>query len=113
MRGTLCSGANTNQSNPTPVPIICVAALIAYYNKSPKKFTSSIVLLIAILASIVIIFNKPIQNRYNEALNDLNSYTNANSVTSLGARLAMYEIGLNIFIKSPFHLDQQSHALKI
>ncbi|MBA1904714.1 O-antigen ligase family protein, partial [Escherichia coli] len=56
----------------------------------------------AILASIVIIFNKPIQNRYNEALNDLNSYTNANSVTSLGARLAMYEIGLNIFIKSPF-----------
>ena len=83
-------------------PIICVAALIAYYNKSPKKFTSSIVLLIAILASIVIIFNKPIQNRYNEALNDLNSYTNANSVTSLGARLAMYEIGLNIFIKSPF-----------
>lgn len=63
-------------------PIICVAALIAYYNKSPKKFTSSIVLLIAILASIVIIFNKPIQNRYNEALNDLNSYTNANSVTS-------------------------------
>ncbi|EJE3128324.1 TPA: O-antigen ligase, partial [Escherichia coli] len=51
---------------------------------------------------IVIIFNKPIQNRYNEALNDLNSYTNANSVTSLGARLAMYEIGLDIFKKSPF-----------
>ncbi|EHQ9681317.1 O-antigen ligase family protein, partial [Escherichia coli] len=83
-------------------PVICAVALITYYNKSPKKFTSAIVLLIAILASVVIIFNKPIQYRYNEALNDLNSYTNANSVTSLGARLAMYEIGFDLFKKSPF-----------
>lgn len=83
-------------------PVICAVALITYYNKSPKKFTSAIVLLIAILASVVIIFNKPIQYRYNEALNDLNSYTNSNSVTSLGARLAMYEIGFDLFKESPF-----------
>lgn len=83
-------------------PVICTVALIAYYNKSPKKFSTAIILLITILASVVIIFNKPIQYRYNEALNDLNSYTNANSVTSLGARLAMYEIGLDIFKESPF-----------
>ncbi|MED9013566.1 O-antigen ligase [Escherichia marmotae] len=83
-------------------PVICTVALIAYYNKSPKKFSTAIILLITILASVVIILNKPIQYRYNEALNDLNSYTNANSVTSLGARLAMYEIGLDIFKESPF-----------
>ncbi|EFO0324337.1 O-antigen ligase family protein [Escherichia albertii] len=83
-------------------PVICFITLITYYNKSHRKFGSAIFILVTILISIVVIFNKPIQNRYNEALNDLNHYANDNSISSLGARLAMYEVGLDIFKESPF-----------
>ncbi len=47
------------------------------------------------------IFSKPLTQRYDEALRDLNKYQNNNSVSSLGARLAMYQVGMEIFSADP------------
>lgn len=84
-------------------PVITFLVLIIYYNYSSGTLLKSILGLIIVLAAMVSIFNKPIIDRYHSAVSDLNQYHNKNdSDSSLGARLAMYQIGIAIFKEAPF-----------
>ncbi len=85
-------------------PVICALALVASYIKSPKKLFYSVISFLVLLVALIVIFSKPIYNRYHEAVTDIDRYTNNNSVSSLGARLAMYEIGFDIFTEHPLNL---------
>ncbi|EPF6158469.1 O-antigen ligase family protein [Citrobacter sedlakii] len=82
-------------------PVICALALVAGYLKTPKKLFFSVIGFLVAFVVLVAVFSKPIYSRYHEAVADLARYNNGNSVSSLGARLAMYEIGFDIFKESP------------
>lgn len=82
-------------------PVICALALVAGYLKSPKKMFFSVIGFLIALVVLVAVFSKPIYNRYHEGVSDLTRYSNGNSNNSLGARLAMYEIGFDIFKEAP------------
>ncbi|MTH45527.1 O-antigen ligase family protein [Intestinirhabdus alba] len=83
-------------------PIICAIALTSSYLKSPKKLFFSVVGFFILLVALVALFSKPIYHRYHEGLADFTNYSsNNNSHSSLGARLAMYEIGFDIFREAP------------
>lgn len=83
-------------------PFICAFALVTFYNKSVKKVFFSIIGFIVLLSVLLFIFNKPITDRYNQAVEDINQYNSNNSRTSIGARLAMYEAGVEVFKQAPF-----------
>ncbi|EMO7865793.1 O-antigen ligase family protein [Citrobacter amalonaticus] len=83
-------------------PVICALSLVAGYIKSPKKLFFSVIGFLIALVVLIAIFSKPIYNRYHEGVSDLNRYSQGNSNSSLGARLAMYEIGFDIFKDAPF-----------
>lgn len=85
-------------------PVICALALVACYIKSPKKLFYSVISFLILMVALIAIFSKPIYNRYHQAVSDIDRYNNNNSVSSLGARLAMYEIGFDIFKEHPFNL---------
>lgn len=82
-------------------PILCTLALIACYIKSPKTLFFSVIGFFTLLALIIVAFSKPIYNRYHEGVKDLTKYSTGNSDSSLGARLAMYEVGAIIFANAP------------
>lgn len=84
------------------LPIISTLSLVSCYIKSPKKLFFSVIGFFIFLAISIVVFSKPIYNRYHEGMNDINQYSNNNSNNSLGARLAMYEIGFDIFSEEPF-----------
>lgn len=84
-------------------PVISAMVLIVYYNYSSGTLLKSILGLIIVLVALISIFNKPIIKRYHSAVSDLTQYHNENnSKNSLGARLAMYQIGITIFKEAPF-----------
>lgn len=83
-------------------PVICALTLVAGYLKSPRKLFFSVIAFFIALVVLAGAFSKPIYSRYHEAVADLTQYNNGNSVSSLGARLAMYEIGFDIFKEAPF-----------
>ena len=82
-------------------PIICATILVACYIKKPKKLFFSAVGFIFTIIVMIGFFSKPIYERYREGVTDISSYQNNDSNTSLGARLAMYEIGFDILKEAP------------
>lgn len=82
-------------------PVICALSLVAGYIKSPKKLFFSVIAFFIALAILVALFSQPIYNRFHEGFSDLTRYDQGNSKSSLGARLAMYEIGFDIFKEAP------------
>lgn len=85
-------------------PVICIITLTSCYLKHPKKLFYSVIGFLILLITLLFVFNKPILDRYNESISDLHQYNNNNSVNSIGARLAMFEIGYDIFSQAPFSL---------
>lgn len=83
-------------------PVICALTLVAVYIKSPKKLFFSVISFLVAMTVLIAIFSKPIYERYHEGISDIAQYNSGNSITSLGARLAMYEIGYDIFKEAPF-----------
>lgn len=83
-------------------PVICVLCLVACYIKSPKKLFFSVIGFFVLLVVLIAAFSKPIYDRYHQAVADLAHYSDGSSDNSLGARLAMYEIGFEIFKEAPF-----------
>lgn len=83
-------------------PVICALALITCYMKSPKKLFFAVVSFLLLFAIMAAIFSKPIYKRYHEGIADINNYSQNDSNNSLGARLAMYEIGFDIFMADPY-----------
>lgn len=87
------------------MPVISALVLIIYCNYSSGKLLKSMLGLIIVLAAMISIFNKPIIDRYHSAVSDLTKYQNKNnSNNSLGARLAMYQVGIAVFKEAPFTL---------
>lgn len=83
-------------------PVICCVTIFLYYSRTPKKLFLSVIGFLALLIAVGIIFSKPLTQRYQSALHDINAYQiNENSRSSLGARLAMYEVGMDILQSSP------------
>lgn len=83
-------------------PVICCVTIILYFSKTPKKLFLSVITFLALLVVLSFIFSKPISQRYESALNDIDKYqTRNNSQSSLGARLAMYQVGFDIFREAP------------
>lgn len=83
-------------------PVIVALALVTRYLKAPRKLFFSVVGFFVALIVLVAVFSKPIYHRYHEGVADLNQYSQGNSISSLGARLAMYETGFDIFKEAPF-----------
>lgn len=98
-------------------PLLCMTTLVVFYKRSLKKLAFSLVGFFILLSFLIFIFIKPITTRYNEALHDITEYNNNNSVTSVGARLAMYEVGTLIFKENPFSArsveDRAGHINKL
>ena len=84
-------------------PLICVITFVLFYIKYPKKILTSAIVFIVLLTGLIYSFSQTLQNRYAEGVNDLVQYTN-NSNSSLGARIAMYEMGIDIFKESTLTL---------
>ncbi|MCQ7057590.1 O-antigen ligase family protein [Escherichia coli] len=84
------------------LPIISALSLALFYMKSPKKLFFSAIGFLILMTTLIIVFSKPLYDRYHEAVVDLNLYSNDNSNSSLGARFAMYEIGFDILREDPF-----------
>ncbi|XTZ38269.1 O-antigen ligase family protein [Salmonella enterica] len=82
-------------------PIICCIAIATHYNKKPKKLFLSVCAFLVLLIMLGLIFSKPIAHRYEAAVKDIDLYQQDNSHSSLGARLAMYEVGITIFQNEP------------
>lgn len=84
-------------------PLICIITFVLFYIKYPKKILTSAIVFIVLLTGLIYSFSQTLQNRYAEGVNDLVQYTN-NSNSSLGARIAMYEMGIDIFKESTLTL---------
>lgn len=82
-------------------PVISTLSLIACYIKHPKKLFFSVIGFLVLLIAFMMIFSKPIYNRYHQGMTDIARYNNNHSDSSLGARLAMYEIGFEVFREAP------------
>lgn len=82
-------------------PVLMAITIFISYRKNIKHiiyFTSSIILLAIFCGAI---FNETITARYNAAMNDIAQYKAKNSVTSVGARFAMYSTGWDTFLDKP------------
>lgn len=82
-------------------PVICCLAMATYYSKTPKKLFLGICAFVFLLIAIGLVFSKPIIARYEAAVSDIKLYQQDNSNSSLGARFAMYEVGINLFEEAP------------
>lgn len=82
-------------------PVICLITLAFYYSKSPKKLFIGVCSFVTLLIAIGLFFSKPIIERYEAAVKDITLYQQNYSNTSLGARLAMYEVGMKLFQDDP------------
>ncbi|WP_342323054.1 O-antigen ligase family protein [Kosakonia sp. BYX6] len=82
-------------------PVICCITIVTYYLKNPKRLFLAICGFLTLLIVLGLIFSQPIAKRYNAAMNDINLYQQGSGNTSLGARFAMYESGINLFEDSP------------
>lgn len=82
-------------------PVICFIALTLYYSKSPKKLFAGVCAFFSLLFAVGLFFSKPIIERYETAVGEIASYQQNNSNTSLGARFAMYEVGVKLFQENP------------
>lgn len=83
-------------------PVISCLVLVLYFSKSPKKLFLSVFGFLTALVVLSFIFSKPIYLRYESAIKDIEKYqVHNNSLSSLGARIAMYQVGFDIFQKSP------------
>lgn len=82
------------------LPIISFIALTLYYSKSPKKLFIGICAFFSFLFAAGLLFSKPMIDHYETTVSEIASYQN-NSNTSLGARFAMYEVGVNLFQQDP------------
>ncbi|MFY9994306.1 MAG: O-antigen ligase family protein [Leclercia sp.] len=95
-------------------PVISILTLVTCYLKSPKKLFYSVIGFLTLLITLLVVFSKPVYERYHESISDLNQYSNNNSVNSVGARLAMFEIGFDIFSQAPFKLrsaDERAYMM--
>lgn len=83
-------------------PVICAITLVLYLSKAPKKLFLSVITFLTLLVVLSFIFSKPISQRYESAMHDIEKYQTKNdSQSSLGARLAMYQVGFDIFEDAP------------
>ncbi|WLI78138.1 O-antigen ligase family protein [Kosakonia sp. H02] len=82
-------------------PVICCITIVTYYLENPKRLFLAICGFLVLLIVLGLVFSQPIAKRYNAAVNDIDLYQQGSGNTSLGARLAMYEAGINLFEDSP------------
>ncbi|BDH44010.1 hypothetical protein TUM12370_00540 [Salmonella enterica subsp. enterica serovar Choleraesuis] len=82
-------------------PVISIITIAYTYGATRKELLTSTGIFIILIALVLMTFKDQITHRYEVALNDIQQYKNSNSWTSLGARLAMYEVGLKSFQNSP------------
>jgi O-antigen ligase len=80
--------------------VFIIASPLMLYNMLDKKHFKKLPILIVII--VVIISLSPIvQNRINQALDEIQLYRNGNPNTSIGLRLHMWEGALKIFSEKP------------
>lgn len=65
------------------------------------------------MALCVMLFHGTLQHRVNDLLYDMRSYSMNNSQTSVGARLAMYQSGIEVGETAPFGQSAEQRAEKI
>lgn len=83
-------------------PVICCIAIAINYNKTPRRLFFAVCSFIALLTLLGLIFSKAMVERYESAVRDITLYQQHNQHnSSLGARLAMYEVGSNLLLNDP------------
>jgi O-antigen ligase len=82
-------------------PVISAFTLILFYCKNIKQFISILGAFLAVLIAVGFFFKTPLTARYDEAVRDITAYSNDNSRTSIGARLAMQHAGMATFLEHP------------
>lgn len=75
-------------------PVIIAMILLANYSHSRKKLLKRAALFFVLLVICAVAMKDVIQQRTQNLMSDITSYQNNNSNTSVGARLAMYQVGL-------------------
>ncbi|POP45325.1 hypothetical protein CHU32_12980 [Superficieibacter electus] len=75
-------------------PVIILLMLLVNYSHSRKKLLKRAALFFVLLVVCSVVMKDIIQQRTQNLMSDITSYQNNNSNTSVGARLAMYQVGL-------------------
>jgi len=75
-------------------PIIILFMLLVSYSHSRKKLLKRAALFLVMVVVSGVVMKDIIHSRTQNLLSDITSYQNNNSNTSVGARLAMYQVGL-------------------
>ncbi len=75
-------------------PLVILLMLLVNYSHSRKKLLRRAALFFVLLMACGAVMKDVIQQRTQNLMSDITSYQNNNSNTSVGARLAMYQVGL-------------------
>ena len=75
-------------------PVVILLMLLANYSHSRKKLLKRAALFFVLLVVCGVVMKDVLQQRTQNLMSDITSYQNNNSNTSVGARLAMYQVGL-------------------
>ena len=86
----------------TAVVVTGLLFLWVFYSFDRKKFLVSLAAILLVILGVVVFWNAlPIEARIIQASNDIKSYLDGISNTSVGSRLDMWQVGLTAFIDKP------------
>ncbi|MEE3652211.1 MULTISPECIES: O-antigen ligase family protein [unclassified Brenneria] len=94
-------------------PLLSIIVLSPFIYKNKKIDFKLIVKFITISIACIALCYDTINTRANNLLTDLKKYEQADSNTSVGARIAMYKAGMSSFLNAPMGQSAESRAIDI
>ncbi|ELY3770876.1 O-antigen ligase family protein [Cronobacter dublinensis] len=94
-------------------PFLCLFQAFTHPNVNKKHLLNISLSFLCLLAVAIYAFQKPLEKRWYALLQDIHSYENNHSVTSVGARFAMYHTGLQAGLAAPLGQSAESRGAAI
>ena len=94
-------------------PLLCLIQAFTHPNVNKKHLLNISLSFLCLLAVAIYAFQKPLEKRWDALLQDIHSYENNHSVTSVGARFAMYHTGLQAGLATPLGQSAESRGTTI
>ncbi|WP_411570339.1 O-antigen ligase family protein [Pectobacterium cacticida] len=94
-------------------PIVGATILLSEVRHNPRLFIKAFIGASATLLLCLLLFQDTLHQRVNDLINDIHSYSMNNSKTSVGARIAMYQSGVDAGETALFGQSAEQRAEKI
>lgn len=95
-------------------PILCLLLAFTHSNVNKQHLIKMIVFFTCLLAAAVYIFQQPLEKRLHALQHDIKTLQNSNnSRTSVGARVAMFEVGVNTGSAAPLGQSAEQRNARI